>query len=156
MAPLVARRGAGLILMHMKGTPADMQIDPTYGDVVEEVLGFLKERMARALAAGIAKVRIVLDPGIGFGKTTNHNLILMSKLSRFSGPGFPVLVGPSRKRFIGEVLALPSPSDRLYGTLAAVAACVLAGVECVRVHDVGSARQVADLSAAIRRSGALA
>ena len=153
MAPLVARRGAGLVLMHMKGTPADMQKDPVYEDVVEEVLAFLRDRMAQAEAAGVSRERIVLDPGIGFGKTVSHNLILLSSLKRFEGLGSPVLVGPSRKRFIGEVLGLPSPTDRLYGTLAAVAACVLAGVECIRVHDVAPSRQVADLSAAIRQGG---
>ncbi|MBP7937511.1 MAG: dihydropteroate synthase [Phycisphaerae bacterium] len=156
MGPLIAARGAGIILMHMKGTPANMQADPTYVDVVEEIRSFLQDRMARALAAGIPPERIILDPGIGigFGKTTNHNLMILRNLKRFLGLGVPVLVGPSRKRFIGEVLRLPSPADRLYGTLATVAACALAGVECVRVHDVAPARQVADLVAAIQRAGA--
>ena len=140
--------------MHMKGTPADMQNEPTYGNVVEEVRAFLQERMAQALAGGLRRERIIIDPGIGFGKTTGHNLMLMDSLRRFCELGVPVLVGPSRKRFIGEVLVLPSPADRLYGTLAAVAACALAGVECIRVHDVAPARQVADLSSAIRRARA--
>ncbi|HOW71503.1 MAG TPA: dihydropteroate synthase [Phycisphaerae bacterium] len=154
MGPLIAARGAGVILMHMKGTPANMQADPIYVDVVEEIRSFLQQRMATALAAGIPADRIILDPGIGFGKTTSHNLMIIRNLHRFVDLGAPTLVGPSRKRFIGEVLRLPSPTDRLHGTLATVAACVLAGVECVRVHDVAAARQVADLSAAIHRAGA--
>lgn len=152
MGPLVADRKAAIVLMHMKGTPADMQTHPVYEDVIEEIRHFFQERMARALAAGILQERVILDPGIGFGKTTNHNLRILKNLARFRELGAPLLVGPSRKRFIGEILNLPLPLDRLHGTLASVAATVLAGAECVRVHDVGPARQVADLSAAIRRA----
>jgi len=151
MAPLAASRRAGVILMHMKGTPADMQNKPTYRDVVAEIMDFLGQRIERATDAGIARERIIVDPGIGFGKTTAHNLEIFRRINEFRALGVPVLVGPSRKRFIGEVLGIADPLDRLAGTTAAVAACVLAGVECVRVHDVRACRQVAVLCAAIRR-----
>lgn len=150
MAPLAAARGAGVILMHMQGTPATMQENPTYGNVVEEIRQFLAERIDAAVAAGIGRRRVVVDPGIGFGKTTAHNLEILRRVGEFRTLDVPVLVGPSRKRFIGEVLNIPDPLERLNGTLAAVAACVLAGVECVRVHDVAECRQVADVCAAIR------
>lgn len=151
MAPLAASREAGVILMHMKGTPADMQRDPTYDDVIAEVADFLGERIEVAARAGIARERIIVDPGIGFGKTTAHNLQILRRIEVFRELGVPVLAGPSRKRFIGEVLSIADPRDRLTGTMAAVAACVLAGVECVRVHDVAACREVVDLCAAIRR-----
>lgn len=150
LATLAASCGAGVILMHMQGTPANMQQCPTYQDVVVEIRQFLAERMAVATAAGIPRERIVVDPGIGFGKTTTHNLEILRRAGELRSLGVPVLIGPSRKRFIGEVLGVPEPIKRLYGTLAAVAACVLAGVECVRAHDVAACRQLADLCAAIR------
>jgi len=153
LAPLAAQRGAAVVLMHMQGTPATMQQHPCYDDVVREVRDFLAERIAAAVAAGIPRARILIDPGIGFGKTCAHNLTLLRELHVFRELGVPLLVGPSRKRFIGQVLGIDRPADRLYGTLAAVAACVLAGAECVRVHDVAAARQVADLCAAIRAGG---
>lgn len=146
------RSQAGVILMHMKGTPADMQADPTYDDVVGEVHAFLAERVEAAIAAGIARNRIMVDPGIGFGKTVGHNLTLLQQVGRFRELGLPVLVGPSRKRFIAAVTDADEIADRLPGTLAGVAACVLAGVECVRVHDVAACRRAADLAAAIRRA----
>ncbi|MGQ9650245.1 MAG: dihydropteroate synthase [Phycisphaerae bacterium] len=153
LAPLAASSGAGVILMHMQGTPATMQQCPTYRNVVAEVQEFLAERIVAANRAGIPLERLVVDPGIGFGKTTTHNLKILLHASKFRDLGVPVLIGPSRKRFIGEVLGIPEPIKRLYGTLAAVAACVLAGVECVRVHDVAACRQVVDLCAAIRSAG---
>lgn len=150
MAPLVSGTGTVLILMHMKGTPATMQQSPAYDNVVAEVCAFLGERVEAARTAGIARDRIIVDPGIGFGKTTEHNLTILREIATLRSLGVPVLVGPSRKRFIGEVLGIERPADRLTGTLAAVAACALAGIECIRVHDVGPARQVADMCAAIR------
>ncbi len=150
MAPLAASRGAGVILMHAKGTPGDMQRNPTYDDVVAEITGFLARRITLAAEAGIARERIIVDPGIGFGKTTAHNIEILRRLDSLRALGLPVMVGPSRKRFIGEVLCIDEPADRLMGTAAAVAACVLAGIECVRVHDVAACRQVADLCAEIR------
>ena len=127
-----------------------MQVSPVYSDVVTEVRDFLAERMAAAVRAGVPGERIIVDPGIGFGKTAGHNLELLRRISEFRLLGVPIMVGPSRKRFIGQVLGIEKPADRLMGTMAAVAAMVLAGVEMVRVHDVTEARQVADLCAAIR------
>lgn len=150
LAPLVARRRAGVILMHMKGTPADMQINPTYTDVTGEILEFLRERAAFARAAGIAPERIILDPGIGFGKTTSHNLEILRKAGTLRELGYPVLIGPSRKRFISEVLRLGNADSRLIGTAAIVAACALAGIECIRVHDVTACRQAALIANAVR------
>lgn len=150
MGEVAARYAAGVVLMHMKGTPADMQAAPTYEDVAQEVKAFLAERMAAAIAAGIARERIIIDPGIGFGKTTEHNLTLLRRAGEFRELAAPVLIGPSRKRFIAQVTGAVEMSDRLPGTLAAVCACILAGVECVRVHDVVAARRAADLCAAIR------
>jgi dihydropteroate synthase len=135
--------------MHMQGTPRDMQRDPTYEDVVAEVVTFLKARVEHACQAGIPRSRIVIDPGIGFGKTTAHNLTLIKHVAQLREPGVPTLVGPSRKRFIGELLDIPEPSARVTGTVAVVVACVLAGIECLRVHDVKACRQAADLCAAI-------
>lgn len=151
MAPLIAGRGAGVVLMHMRGTPLDMQAEPRYDDVVGEVLGFLRERVDAAGRAGIARSRLIVDPGIGFGKTTAHNLALLRDLGRFREIGVPVMVGPSRKRFIGEILDLPRTVDRDAGTAAVTVACVLAGAEIIRVHDVAGCRRAAKLAEAIRR-----
>lgn len=152
MAAAIVRHRAGVILMHMKGTPADMQVEPTYSDVVGEVRSFLVERVCAATAAGIAPTRILVDPGIGFGKSVEHNLSLLRSIGAFGDTKVPVLVGPSRKRFIATVTGTSEIADRLPGTLAVVSACVLAGVECLRVHDVQSCRRAAELAAAIRRA----
>jgi len=151
MGRTVARRKAGVVLMHMKGTPANMQDNPQYADLMGEIRSYLAERMAAAAADGIARERIIIDPGIGFGKTADHNLTLLRRAGEFRELGVPVLVGPSRKRFIAAVTGATEIADRLPGTIAAVCACVLAGVECVRVHDVAACRRAADLAAAIRR-----
>lgn len=150
MAALAARHGAGVVLMHMKGTSVDMQIDPTYIDVVREVRSFLAERIDAAVAAGIGRERLIVDPGIGFGKTTAHNVELLRYAGTFRELGVPVLVGPSRKRFIADITGAADIADRLAGTIAAVCACVLAGVECVRVHDVAACRRAVDLCATLR------
>ncbi len=150
MAPLAVSRNAGVVLMHLQGEPETMQADPTYQDVVGEIAAFLAQRIEDAIAAGIARTRIIVDPGIGFGKTTAHNLEILARAQAFAALGVPVMIGPSRKRFIGEILNVAEPLDRRMGTAAAVAACVLAGIECVRVHDVAACRQVADMCAAIR------
>lgn len=152
MADLIARRRAGVILMHMKGTPADMQINPTYEDLIGEIDAFLRERVDCALAAGIPRERIIIDPGIGFsfGKTTAHNLQILGRLDAFRGMHLPILIGPSRKRFIREALNLKDDESRLMGTAAVAAVCALAGVECLRVHDVAPCRQAALMAQAIR------
>lgn len=150
MTELVRRSGCGLILMHMKGTPQRMQRHPHYRDLMGEIRRFLDQRMEEAVAGGILREQIVLDPGIGFGKTARHNLTILHRLQALTTLGRPLLVGPSRKSFIGRILDRP-PEGRLEGTAAAVAAAVLAGAGMVRVHDVAFMRQVVRVSEAIAR-----
>jgi len=138
MMRLAAERGAAVVLMHMQGTPQTMQTDPHYKDVTREVLEFLLARARRAQAAGIPKERIFLDPGIGFGKRTEHNLQLLRDVGQFVKTGYRVVVGASRKRFIGEITGRTEPTERVFGTAATVALCVAAGVDVVRVHDVAA------------------
>ena len=151
MVGLLAERGVPVVLMHMLGTPTTMQRDPTYDDVVSEVAAFLQERVEFAIANGVARDRIAIDPGIGFGKTTAHNLELLRRIDVLAATGAPVLVGPSRKRFIGEILGISQPAEHDVGTLATVAAAVLGGAAVVRVHEVAMAIQVVKVAAAIRR-----
>jgi len=156
MAPLAAQTGAPVILMHMLGEPRTMQENPRYVDVVREVRDFLAERIEFAVAAGVPRSQIIVDPGIGFGKTAGHNLLLLRQLAQLGELGVPVLVGPSRKSFIGKVLGLAAPGERLYGTAAAVALAVAAGAQIVRVHDVQPMREAAELAAAVRQAGGAA
>lgn len=149
MVNVVAETGAGLVLMHMQGTPRTMQQAPRYGAVVEDVREFLRARMQAAAAAGIAAEQILLDPGIGFGKNLEHNLTLLAGLDAFQSLGRPILVGVSRKAFIGEVLGRRT-DDRLMGTAAAVAAAVLRGARVIRVHDVKAMRDVVRMVHAIQ------
>jgi len=149
MAAVVAESGAGLVLMHMRGEPRTMQKNPRYDDVVGEIGAFFEERLDFARRAGIAPEQIVLDPGIGFGKTLSHNLEILRRLGEFLRLGRPVLVGPSRKSFIGHILGTPV-EQRLEGTAAAVAAAVLGRASVVRVHDVKEMRRVALVAEAIR------
>jgi len=138
--PAVAREyEAGVCAMHMQGTPRTMQNAPAYDDVVGHVLDFLARRRDRLVEAGIDREQIALDPGIGFGKTTEHNLALLRSIGRFHALGCPVLVGPSRKRIIGEILGDPS-ADRTAGTVGASLALARAGVQILRVHDVAAGR----------------
>lgn len=139
---------AGVVLMHMKGEPRTMQKEPEYQDVVAEVRGYLSERMDAVQAAGLAAERIVLDPGIGFGKTFEHNLALFRRMGELATLPRPLLVGPSRKAFIGRILDLP-PALRVEGTAAAVTASIMAGARVVRVHDVRSIARVARVAEAL-------
>lgn len=150
LLPLVAARRAPIVLMHMKGRPRTMQEDPRYGDVVAEVRAFLAQRVVAAQAAGIAEHRILVDPGIGFGKTTAHNLTLLRGLGSLRELGRPVLIGTSRKRFIGEITGETDPARRLMGTAATVAWSIAQGADIVRVHDVEAMRQVRDVIEAIQ------
>jgi dihydropteroate synthase len=147
---LCAAAHVPIILMHMQGTPATMQQDPCYGDVVAEVVEFLRARAAAAEAAGVARDAIVLDPGIGFGKTVAHNCLLLRRLDALAALGYPVLVGVSRKGFIGQMLGGRAPEERLFGTAAALALAVGAGARLLRVHDVAAARDVILVAEAIR------
>lgn len=140
--------GAGLILMHSRGTPRDMQDDPRYDDVVSEVSAELEAACRVALAAGVGADALVIDPGLGFAKTAGHNLALLRGLNRLVRLGWPVLVGASRKSFIGRVLDLPV-GERLEGSLAAAVAAVLAGAHLVRVHDVKATVRAVRLADAI-------
>lgn len=149
MGPLVARTGVGVILMHMQGTPQTMQDNPTYADVVDEVRSFLAARAQAAVTAGVAGEQVAVDPGIGFGKTVEHNLDLLRRLPALVELGLPVVVGPSRKSFIGAVLGLPV-DQRLEGTLAACAVAVARGADVVRVHDVAPVRRVVDMAVRLR------
>lgn len=135
MTGVIAGAGAGCVLMHMLDTPETMQRDPSYGDLMGEIAGTLSRAIERAEGAGIDPGQIVVDPGLGFGKTTEHNLEILRRLPELEVLGRPILVGPSRKRFIGQVLDLPV-GDRLEGTLAACAYAVAQGARIVRVHDV--------------------
>jgi dihydropteroate synthase len=137
MGETAARFHAGLVLMHIQNRPADMQRKPTYGDVVHEVLDSLEASLSRALAAGVATDKIAVDPGIGFGKTPVHNLTLLDQLGRLHRLGRPVLVGLSRKSFIGAVIG-GEPEQRLAGSLGAAVAAALRGAHILRVHDVAA------------------
>jgi dihydropteroate synthase len=148
MADVVVQTGVALVLVHMQGTPRTMQQAPTYEDVVEEVGDFLAERARFAIERGVAKSRIVLDPGIGFGKVLTHNLDLLAHLRAFTTLGFPVLVGPSRKGFIGQ-LTKQSVEARAWGTAGVVALAVQQGAKILRVHDVAEMRDVVNVAAAI-------
>ncbi len=152
MAGLAARRGAGLVLMHMQGTPETMQSDPRYDDVVEEVRRFLDERARFAIEAGVGPEHVAIDPGLGFGKSLEHNLTLLGGLGRLVELGYPVAVGPSRKRFIGDLTGAPV-NERLAGTLAACVLAVGAGASIVRVHNPGPVRQALAVARAIRAAG---
>ena len=150
MAELAARHGVPVVLMHMQGTPATMQVEPKYEDVVGEVIEFLIGRAKRAEDLGIAGNMIFIDPGIGFGKTLEHNLFLLRNISRFVATGYRVLVGTSRKSFIGKLTGREKPSERISGTAATVALCAAAGVSIVRVHDVGEMVDVVNVSNALK------
>lgn len=141
LGPLVARTAAPVVLMHAQGVPATMQDNPLYGDVLLDVYDALAARLARAEALGIDRSRIVLDPGIGFGKTQAHNLALLRGLSLFHGLGCPILLGTSRKRFIGSIGGAEKPQDRAPGSIATALEGVAQGVQIVRVHDVAETRQ---------------
>jgi len=136
MAELAAKAGVPVILMHIQGTPLTMQEEPSYVDVVKEVKEFLLERAKKAQAFGIKKEQIFIDPGIGFGKTTEHNLLLLKHIDEFVATGYRVLVGASRKRFIGQITGKENPADRIFATAATTALAAAAGVSIVRVHDV--------------------
>ncbi len=153
MAGVVAPSGAGLVLMHMRGTPETMQRLTDYGDVVEDVAAELEESLARADAAAIARERVVLDPGIGFAKTAEQNLALISGLARIQARlGRPVLLGPSRKSFIGALLGGIPADARDAGTVGACVAGLARGARLFRVHDVRAARQALDVADAILRT----
>lgn len=148
MAALCAERGAGVVLMHMLGDPRTMQRNPVYDEVVADVRGFLSDRLEAAVAAGVARERIWLDPGIGFGKTLEHNLELLRRLGELASLGRPLVVGTSRKSFIGHIDGSP-PGERLGGTIASSILAFAVGAEVLRVHDVAELGEAAAVAGAI-------
>jgi dihydropteroate synthase len=153
MAGVVAAAEAGLVLMHMRGTPADMQRDPRYADAPAEVAAFLAGRLETAERAGIDRARVALDPGIGFGKSARHSLELLVRLGTLTALGRPVLIGVSRKSVIGQILDLPV-DQRLEGSLAAAAVAVFLGARIVRAHDVAATVRAVRVADALRQAGA--
>ncbi len=150
MADVICANNASVILMHIKGTPKDMQMNPQYRDVVSDVCESLAESVEKARKKGIRQ--IMIDPGIGFGKTVDHNLEIIDRLDEFRRIGVPILIGVSRKSFIGKIIGVPAES-RLEGTAAAVTASILHGADIVRVHDIREMRRVSLVADAIRRRG---
>tara|TARA_B100000242_G_scaffold24993_1_gene15190 strand:- start:857 stop:1693 length:837 start_codon:yes stop_codon:yes gene_type:complete len=138
-----------IVIMHMKGNPQNMQLNPKYKDIVNEILDFFKTKIKIAIQSGINRSMIILDPGIGFGKTVDHNFELLSRLNEFNVLELPIMIGPSRKSFIGITLDLP-PEDRVEGTAAAVSAGVMNGASIVRVHDVKSMKRVVKIIEKVR------
>jgi dihydropteroate synthase len=148
IARLVAERGAGCVLMHMLGEPRTMQEDPRYGDVVSEVKAFLEERLRFAVSEGVAEERIWLDPGIGFGKTVEHNLELLRRLDEIVAIGRPVVIGTSRKSFLGKLTGGRPEGERLPGTIATNVIALERGASVFRVHDVAQVRDALAVAAA--------
>ncbi|MEK7280454.1 MAG: dihydropteroate synthase, partial [Nitrospirota bacterium] len=151
MAGLAAEKEVPVIIMHMKGTPQEMQDAPSYDSVMGEIYSFLKERIDYAISAGIKHEKIVIDPGIGFGKKVSDNLVILDAIDELRGLGCPMLLGTSRKSFIGKILDLRE-GERVEGTAATVAAGILKGIHILRVHDVGSMVQVARMIDAIKNN----
>jgi len=151
MAEVVAKHDAGLAVMHIQGTPRDMQKSPRYDDLIGEIYSCLAWSCSAAVEAGVNRQSIIADPGIGFGKTLAHNLKLINQLDSFRGLGVPILLGTSRKSVIGKIIKKPV-QERLYGTAASVAAAIVRGADIVRVHDVRKMREVCDVADAIVRS----
>lgn len=148
MAEVAAAAGAGLVLMHTRGRPQEMQRETSYGALIPEIIQFLRERMCYAESHGVQRRRIVIDPGVGFGKSVEGNLEILRRLEEFSALGRPILVGTSRKSFIGKILGR-EVGDRLFGTAATVALAVARGASIIRVHDVRQMRDAALMAQAV-------
>jgi len=153
MPKVAADTGAAVVLMHMKGTPADMQDAPHYDDLVGELKAYLDAAAEKAMAAGMARDRILIDVGIGFGKTALHNLTLINRLDEFRALGFPIVLGVSRKAFIGGLTGGAAASDRLEGSLASAVIGIVRGAHIIRVHDVKAAKRAALVADAVLRAG---
>lgn len=153
MIPLVSQSDAALCLMHAQGLPETMQLNPSYGDVVGEVFDALQTAIERAIAGGISKTRLVVDPGLGFGKTGAHNLDLVRNLAVFHGLGVPVMFGASRKRFIGTITGAQQPKDRVVGSVTLALEAARQAVQVVRVHDIVETKQAFDMWKACAFSG---
>jgi len=154
MAGVVSKYGAGVVLMHIKGTPKDMQDDPAYDNLIEEIISYLRDSVRIGANAGISHEKMIIDPGIGFGKTEEHNFSIINRLSEFKQLGKPILIGVSRKSFIGNTLKL-TVDERIFGTAACVALSIANGANIVRVHDVKQMKEIARMTDAIAREGRL-
>jgi len=150
MTKLAAEAGVPVVIMHMRGTPEDMQDNPSYEDVITEIYDFFVRRIAAAVDAGVEEQQVIVDPGFGFGKTVDHNLEILRRLREFRSLGRPVLIGTSRKSTIGKVLDKPV-AERLWGTAATCAVAIANGADIIRVHDVSEMVQVAQMTDAIMR-----
>ena len=139
---IAAKNNLTMVIMHMKGTPGNMQESPAYDNVVSEILDFFKERIRALKSCGVKSEKIILDPGLGFGKRIQDNLAILKNLHVFKSLGYPLLIGPSRKSFIGELTGEKPPEERLFGTAAAVSYAIEAGADIVRVHDVKEIKDV--------------
>ena len=151
MLPTVASENVPMILMHLRGTPETMQQLTDYDDLVGEILAVLRERLMAAEKAGIARSRLIIDPGIGFGKTAEQNLELLRQLSQFRSLGVPMLVGTSRKSFIGKILNQNDPKQRVWGTASTCCAAIAQGADILRVHDLPEMWEVSRVADAIWR-----
>ncbi|MEJ2696395.1 MAG: dihydropteroate synthase [Candidatus Sulfobium sp.] len=151
MPEVVSQYGVPVMIMHIKGTPKNMQVNPEYRALIPEILDYFRERIESAANAGIREDLIAIDPGIGFGKTFEHNLSILGNLRQFTQLRKPVLIGPSRKAFLGRLLGGASPDERIEGTAAAVAIAITKGADIVRVHDVREMAKVAKVADAIKR-----
>jgi len=151
MPKVVADYGVPVVIMHIRGVPRDMQKNPVYEALIPEIIDYLRGGMRLAWNAGVKEERIILDPGIGFGKTFNHNIEILQNLREFASLQKPLLVGPSRKAFIGKILGDVLPSERLEGTAAAVAISIMNGANMVRVHDVKKIKRVVRVADAIKK-----
>lgn len=151
MLPVVAELGVPFVLMHSRGTPKTMQKLTDYRDLISEIAEFFQQQIAAAIAAGIDRHKIIIDPGIGFAKTYEQNLELLRNLSEFRSLGVPILVGASRKSFIGHILNQPDPKQRVWGTAAACCAAIASGADIMRIHDVAEMHDVCRVADAIYR-----
>lgn len=155
MPKTVSLYGVPVVIMHIKGTPGDMQKNPAYEALIPEIMDYLRAGIRLALEAGIQEDRIIIDPGIGFGKTFSHNLEIINNLREFTLLEKPILIGPSRKAFVGKILRDVPPGERLEGTAAAVAISIINGANIVRVHDVKEMVKVAKVADAVQRMEAV-
>lgn len=151
MPEVISRFKVPVVIMHIKGTPKNMQVNPAYGALIPEIMDYFKNSIQLAAVAGVPEHMIILDPGIGFGKTFEHNLEIINNLDRFSLLEKPILIGPSRKAFLGKILDGLPPEERLEGTAASVAISIIKGANIVRVHDVKEMARVAKVADAIKR-----
>ncbi len=151
MPKVLAEYKVPAVLMHIRGNPKSMQVNPTYAALIPEIIDSLKSSVMRVLDAGVREEMIIIDPGIGFGKTFEHNLAILNNLDAFAAMGRPLLVGPSRKAFLGRILGGAPPRERVEGTAAAVAISIMKGANIIRVHDVKEMAKVARVADAIKR-----